>query len=181
MSPPQRYSFVNARPQTKAEKRQTRTAIRSHIGRWTQEKQQKLDGSTTSASEKGSTPGSSRTISLSPAALELRQLQPGDKIEYEWSEAPTDESSNIHPNRESRDDDVDDLFEFAVTGPRHQRRGYPPDSTSPSSIIQVLGSGTLDPFRTYPSDFPSSLVSQCHEYCKRAHSFNFRSMLQATD
>src|ERR1700742_3030675 len=63
MSPPQRYSYVNARPQTKAEKRQTRTAIRSHIGRWTQEKQQKLEASPIDASERSSPPESSRTVS----------------------------------------------------------------------------------------------------------------------
>ncbi|OCT44561.1 hypothetical protein CLCR_05640 [Cladophialophora carrionii] len=166
MSPPQRYSFVNARPQTKAEKRQTRTAIRSHIGRWTQEKQQKIESNTTSSgSEKDSPPESARAVSPSPAPADQTQPPPRQRLGSVWSDAPDSASSDGPPDRESTEDDVQVLSELTVTAPAHLRRVFSAGSTTHSnSAIQVLGSGTLDPFHTYPSDFSSTLVSQCHDY-----------------
>jgi hypothetical protein len=168
MSPPQRYSFVNARPQTKAEKRQTRTAIRSHIGRWTQEKQQKLDGPASSASEKSSTPEFSPTISPSSAASQQPGLQSRDNSGIAWPEEPSNTGGDSgDPDQESTEDDSDNQAS-AVSGPVRLRREYPLGFLAESPpIIQVLGSGSLDPFHTYPSNFPSALVSQCHEYCKQ--------------
>ncbi|KIW63846.1 hypothetical protein PV04_08818 [Phialophora macrospora] len=165
MSPPQRYSFVNARPQTKAEKRQTRTAIRSHIGRWTQEKQQKNESSASSASEKSSPPESSRTVSPSPAPTDQAQPRPRDILGSAWSEGPDSATEEGGPSRRSTEDEVAGFSELTVTAPADLRRALSPRAIRRSnSVIQVLGSGTLDPFRTYPSEFPSALVSQCHDY-----------------
>jgi hypothetical protein len=180
MSPPQRFSFVNARPQTKAEKRQTRTAIRSHIGRWTQEKQQKIESSASSASEKSSPPESSQTVSPSPAPTDQAQPHPRDRFGGAWSEAPDSAPEGGAPSRRSTEDEVAGLSELTVTAPTHLRRAFSPGSTTRSnSVIQVLGSGTLDPFRTYPSEFPSALVSQCHDYCKQARPNGFHRSLQS--
>ncbi|EXJ55356.1 hypothetical protein A1O7_08283 [Cladophialophora yegresii CBS 114405] len=169
MSPPQRYSFVNARPQTKAEKRQTRTAIRSHIGKWTQEKQQKIENSTSSGGDKNSPPESSRAVSPPPAPTDQTRLRPPERLGSVWSDGPDSTSSDNPSDRESTEDEVRDFSELTVTAPPHLRRAFSAGSiTHSNSAIQVLGSGTLDPFRTYPSEFPSTLVSQCHDYCKRS-------------
>jgi hypothetical protein len=172
MSPPQRFSFVNARPQTKAEKRQTRTAIRSHIGRWTQEKQQKLEGAgaTGSTDERSSSSPESapRTISLppterGPTASHLREVA--------WTEGSASETGKNEPDREHPENEDDDLTDFAVTAPTQAQRRTDRRSTSATisnPVIQAFGAGTLDPFDTSPTNFPSSLISQCHEYCKPA-------------
>jgi hypothetical protein len=163
MSPPARYSFVNARPQTKAERKQTRTAIRSHIGRWTQEKQQRLDLPTTER-DKQSPSGSSRTISASPTSSDQPQQSIRGKFETQWVDASDSASSIGDPNREFLEDDLDDAQRLAS----NQRQRPPRDSLSAStSVIQVLGSGLLDPFYTLPTNFPAELISQCHEYCKQ--------------
>ena len=169
MSPPQRYSFVNARPQTKAEKRQTRTAIRSHIGRWTQEKQQKLDSNVGSASDKDSPPELSRTVSLSPASTEQTRLRPRPRNRIGSIRSETvDDASDSPSILESTEGDVDDISERALISSTHLRwETSPGQSVKPNLLVQGFGSGILDPFRTYPSsNFPSSLVSQAHEYCE---------------
>ncbi|EXJ74816.1 uncharacterized protein A1O5_01512 [Cladophialophora psammophila CBS 110553] len=164
MSPPQRYSFVNARPQTKAEKRQTRTAIRSHIGRWTQENQQKTEGSRSAASTRAS-PELSRTDSLSPGESVQSQSQHHPRLKVARPGDTDSSSSASNFDQESTSDDVDDDTGLTVTAPPRLRPRLSPASRSTShSFIQVLGSGVLDPFQTYPSAFPSSLISQCHEY-----------------
>ena len=175
MSPPQKYSFVNVRPETKAEKRQTRTTTRSHIGRWTQEQQHEIEGTTTLAIERSSQPEPSQTVYPSPAASEQTQSQPGDQIETVRNEESSFESGVSHADRGCVDDEDDELFDFALIVPSHLSGEYASASIPASnSTVQVLGSCTIDPFRTYPSDFPSALVSQCHAYCKLAHSFDPR-------
>ncbi|KAJ9613098.1 hypothetical protein H2200_003039 [Cladophialophora chaetospira] len=159
MSPPQRYSFVNARPQTKAEKRQTRTAIRSHIGRWTQEKQQKLEGNVVSASEKDSPPESSRTVSLSPGSTDQTRPRRPDRVASVWSES-VEETSDSRSSLGGTEHDADDISARALVSSVDREW----EALPPNTIVQVLGSGILDPFRTYPSNFPSALVSQAHEY-----------------
>ncbi|OAP57263.1 hypothetical protein AYL99_08001 [Fonsecaea erecta] len=174
MSPPQRYSFVNARPQTKAEKRQTRTAIRSHIGRWTQENQQKIEGTksaagasaSASASERSS-PELSRTDSLSPAeSAQSRSQRRPSRVKVAKAGDTDSSSSTSNVDQDSTSDDVDDDTGLTVTAPSHLHQGLSPAAAGPSRrpYVQVLGSAVLDPFQTYPSTFPSTLISQCHEY-----------------
>ncbi|KIW34067.1 uncharacterized protein PV07_00867 [Cladophialophora immunda] len=169
MSPPQRYSFVNARPQTKAEKRQTRTAIRSHIGRWTQENQQKVESTNKSAASAGasskSSPELSRTDSLSPVESAQSQSQRRSRVKVARPGDTDSSSSASNFDQESTSDDVEDDAGLIVTAPSRLRQGLSPASAGASRpFIHVLGSGVLDPFQTYPSTFPSSLISQCHEY-----------------
>ena len=170
MNPPLRYSFVNAGPQTKAEKRKTRTAIRSHIGRWTQEKQQKLDVNPSSTSEKESPSNSSRIASLSPVPSGGTQSQSLDQSGGVWLDVSSDsrgEKSARGNSAEDDDVDVDNQGALVVADLAQLRREHPPVlGNGINSSIQVLGTGTLDPFQTYPSKFSPALVSQCHEYCK---------------
>ncbi len=165
---------MNARPQTKAEKRQTRTAIRSHIGKWTQEKQQKVDVNIGSASEKELPSESSRTVPLSPALTEQSQPPPRNRIGSAWPET-VDGASDSHSNLESLEDDVNEVAsERGLVVPAQLRRQRAEPSGEPTFFVQAFGSGILDPFRTYPSNFPSSLVSQAHDYCEKALPPHFR-------
>ncbi|KAH0842789.1 hypothetical protein FOPE_07943 [Fonsecaea pedrosoi] len=168
MSPPQRYSFVNARPQTKAEKRQTRTAIRSHIGRWTQENQQKIEGTkTATGASTRSSPESSRTDSLSPVEPTQSRSQHPLRVSLARPADNTDSSSSAsNIDQDSTSDEIEDDTGLVVTAPSHLRQRLSPAARGTARpFIRTLGSGVLDPFQTYPSTFPSSLISQCHEYC----------------
>ncbi|OAG41588.1 hypothetical protein AYO21_04290 [Fonsecaea monophora] len=167
MSPPQRYSFVNARPQTKAEKRQTRTAIRSHIGRWTQENQQKIEGTkTATGASTRSSPESSRTDSLSPVEPTQSRSQHPLRVSLARPADNTDSSSSAsNIDQDSTSDEIEDDTGLVVTAPSHLRQRLSPAARGTARpFIRTLGSGVLDPFQTYPSTFPSSLISQCHEY-----------------
>ena len=179
MSPPVRYSFVNARPETKAEVKQTRTAIRSHIGRWTQEKQQKLDENAANANEEDPSPKSARIASPSAVSLGRTKPRPAEKTTSIRSDRSDDLTQRRSFRRIPADDEVDGKVAPAVNVPAQVRRRPPffvEDDFNTS--VQVLGSGTLDPFRTTPTTFPADLVSQCHEYCKHVHPLERHCSMQ---
>lgn len=162
MSASQRYSFVNAHPQTKAEKLEARVAIRSHIGRWTQENQQRSSSKTLPANVER-VPASSQAF---PPSQQL--LEPPPTVSL-WRDG---EGWRVEPGDPGVPDDSDEEEVFGWKTRTGQGRelvdSCPSSSSSDASraSIEPLGSGLLDPFQTYPSLLPVSLVSECNDYCE---------------
>jgi hypothetical protein len=158
-----RYSFVNARPQTKAERKQARTAIRSHIGKWTQEQQQRLEN-TSNSSDKSSSSDENHRVSRSPPLPTLNNNRASSSSPRRPAEFVQKTVVRSHGALEA----------MSSNEPDNRGRQNPPDRNNGSSsremilwnrAIQSFGSSSIDPFHSLASSFDNIVISDCHEYC----------------
>lgn len=156
------FHFVNAHPSSETESLQSRHFVRSHVGSWVWQQ----------------TKQSSRTVENDENddryAQDVRPWR--DKAGWNTAEllgvgsatsstslpisthSPETETSrtapSVHNGKEISLPRMNNTLERSAFG----------SSGSVHSIDYISG-GSLDPFQTYPSGFPSNFVNWCHKYC----------------
>lgn len=152
--------FVNARPSSETEKLTAQRLVRAHVGQWISD-QTTRDRSTASESVSTVAPPKATTAARAgpsffppspPSRFSTSNSSASRKSDVrEWQGSPF-ASSQFSDSSDSSDDTT--LTEPTAIVPRRE--------TSP---IERPVSGYIDPFCTYPSQFPPEVVHLCESYC----------------
>jgi hypothetical protein len=154
------FHFINSPPSLKTERSQRLHCIRSHAGRWTQQRiKQHSRESETDIYE-----SHAQDINL------CSDRASWNSIEAEAA-GPTSSSASLPSRSQTLDWATSKTTPGSHNGngPALNRANKPlgRSASSPSEslyLIDYIGAGTLDPFHTYPSRFPPRFINSCIMY-----------------
>jgi hypothetical protein len=156
------FPFINATPDSATERSHSRLLIRSHVGSWVwqQTKQNsgaldtdKVDDSHTQDVKRSTHRADWNSIEFEAATSTL----PSASLTIGCQ---TPDLATCQTSSRGHDDNGLDLArsnntpELSVSSPRGSLHS-----------IDYISVGTLDPFQTYPSNFPPAFINWCAKYC----------------
>jgi hypothetical protein len=167
--------FINSHPSLKTERSQRLHCIRSHAGRWTQQriKQQRIKQQRIKQQRIIQHSGESETDIYESHAQDINLCT--DRASWNSIEAEADGSTSSSASLPSRSQTPDWATSKTTPGSHNGNgpalnRGNKPlgrSASSPSEslyLIDYIGAGTLDPFHTYPSRFLPRFINSCITY-----------------
>ncbi|KAK2807999.1 hypothetical protein FQN50_005081 [Emmonsiellopsis sp. PD_5] len=151
--PQKTFYFVDVNPSSEIQP-QTRKRIRSHVGKWAWYEMGK-NGSE-GPSEADDTPSSSNTPSTAPLVSSTPELVDG---------AGAEDDHGRQEELEDADLELEGDEDQRILVPAHSRvwTGNDPYQRGGIGSPSLLG-GSFDPFESYPSSLPESLVAKCVHY-----------------
>jgi hypothetical protein len=153
------FYFINAKPALKTERSQTQFFVRSHVSRW---RWQQIEGHSRESETNKINNSDAQDVNHSRDRANWNSI----KVKAALSSAsPTVGSQTqdritgpINPSSHDRSGlaltGTNNALERSVSGPFRSLYS-----------IDYIGSGTLDPFQTYPSSFPPAFINWCNTYC----------------
>jgi hypothetical protein len=164
------FHFINGHPSSETEKSQTRHFVRSHIGRWISKQ---VKGHSGGSEAEETDDGHARVVDRHRDRADRSSIE----VEITSSTPFSSSSSSRCSSSPTVSTQTKDWLTEQTTPGIHDGSGLALASTnsalkrSASSPpwspywIDYVGSGTLDPFQTYPLSFPTNLVNKCDTYC----------------
>jgi hypothetical protein len=153
------FYFINAKPASKTERSQTRFFVRSYVSRW---RWQQIEGHSRASETDEINNGGGQDVDHS------RHRADWNSIEVKaasYSASPTVGSQTQDRVTGPRTPSSHDGSELALTGTNNALEQSASGPFRSLYSIDYTGSSTLDPFQTYPSRFPPTLISSCNTYC----------------